>query len=46
MNKRLVDMSSTIIGSQPEAFGAFVKSEVDKLAKLVTKLNLTAESIR
>jgi tripartite-type tricarboxylate transporter receptor subunit TctC len=46
VNKRLVDMSSTIIGSQPEAFGAYVKSEVDKLAKLVTKLNLNAESIR
>jgi tripartite-type tricarboxylate transporter receptor subunit TctC len=46
VNKRLVDMSSTIIGNQPEEFGAFVKSEVDTLAKLVTKLNLTAESIR
>ena len=45
-NKRLVDMSSTIVGNQPEEFGAFIKSEVDKLAKLVTKLNLTAESIR
>jgi len=43
---RLVDMSSTIIGNQPEEFGAFIKAEVDKLAKLVTKLNLTAESIR
>jgi tripartite-type tricarboxylate transporter receptor subunit TctC len=46
VNKRLVDMSSTIIGSQPEEFGAFVKSEVDTLAKLVTKLNLAVESIR
>jgi tripartite-type tricarboxylate transporter receptor subunit TctC len=46
VNKRLVDMSSTIIGNQPEEFGAFVKSEVDTLAKLVTKLNLTAESVR
>ena len=46
VNKRLVDMSSTVIGSQPEEFGAFVKSEVDTLAKLVAKLNLTAESIR
>ncbi len=46
VNKRLVDMSSTIIGSQPEEFGAFVKTEVDTLAKVVTKLNLTAESIR
>lgn len=46
VNKRLVEMSSTIIGSQPEEYGTFIKSEVDKLAKLVTKLNLTAESIR
>lgn len=46
VNKRLVDMSSTIIGSQPEEFGAFVKTEVDTLAKLVTKLNLAVESIR
>lgn len=45
-NKRLVDMSYTIIGNQPEEFGAYVKSEVDTLAKLVTQLNLTAESIR
>ncbi len=45
-NKRLVDMSSTVIGNQPEEFGAFVKSEVETLAKVVTKLNLTAESIR
>jgi len=46
VSKRLVDMSSTVIGSQPEEFGAFVKNEVDTLAKVVTKLNLTAESIR
>ncbi len=46
VNKRLVEMSSTIIASQPEEYGAFIKSEVDKLAKLVTTLNLTAESIR
>jgi tripartite-type tricarboxylate transporter receptor subunit TctC len=43
VSKRLVEMSSTIIGSQPEEFGAFVKAEVAKLAKVVTKLNLTAE---
>ncbi len=46
VNKRLVEMSSTVIGNQPEEFGAFVKSEVDNIAKVVTKLNLTAESIR
>jgi tripartite-type tricarboxylate transporter receptor subunit TctC len=46
VSERLVEMSSTIVGSQPEEFGAFIKSEVDKLAQVVTKLNLTAESIR
>lgn len=46
VNKRLVDMSSTIIGNQPEEFGALIKSEVDKLAKVVKKLNLTTESLR
>jgi tripartite-type tricarboxylate transporter receptor subunit TctC len=46
LNKRLVDMSSTVIGNQPEEFGAFVKSEVDNIAKVVTKLNLTAESLK
>jgi len=42
VNKRMIEMSSTIIGSRPEEFGAFVKSEVDKLAKVVAKLNLAA----
>ncbi len=46
VNERLVEMSSTIVGSQPEEFGAFIKSEVANLATVVTKLNLTAESIR
>lgn len=46
VNKRMVEMSSTIIGSQPEEFGAFVKAEVDKLAKVVAKLNLTADSLK
>jgi tripartite-type tricarboxylate transporter receptor subunit TctC len=46
VNKRLVDMSSTVIGNEPEEFGGFIKSEVDKLAQVVSKLNLTVESIR
>lgn len=46
LNKRLVDMTSTVIGNQPEEFGAFVKSEVDNIAKVVTKLNLTVDSLK
>ena len=46
LNKRLADMSSTVVGSRPEEFGAFIKSEVDELAKVVTKLNLGVEAIR
>jgi tripartite-type tricarboxylate transporter receptor subunit TctC len=46
VSKRMADMSSNAVGSQPEEFGTFLKSEVDGIAKLVTKLNLTAESIR
>jgi tripartite-type tricarboxylate transporter receptor subunit TctC len=43
-NKRLVEMTSTIIGSEPEEFGAYIRSEIDKLAKLSKKLNLTADT--
>jgi tripartite-type tricarboxylate transporter receptor subunit TctC len=41
--KRLTEMSSTFVGSQPEEFGAFLKSEVDKLAAVAAKLNLAAD---
>jgi tripartite-type tricarboxylate transporter receptor subunit TctC len=40
--KRMAEMSSNPVASQPEEFGAFLKSEVDNIAKVVTKLNLTA----
>jgi tripartite-type tricarboxylate transporter receptor subunit TctC len=46
VSKRMTEMSSNAVGSQPEEFGTFLKFEVDSIAKLVTKLNLTAESIR
>ena len=45
-SKRLTDMSSTVIANQPEEFGAFLKSEVDSIASVVKKLNLTAEATR
>jgi tripartite-type tricarboxylate transporter receptor subunit TctC len=41
--KRLQEMSSTPIGNQPEEWGAFLKSEVESIARLVKKLNLKAE---
>ncbi|HET7158831.1 MAG TPA: tripartite tricarboxylate transporter substrate binding protein [Burkholderiales bacterium] len=46
VSKRLTDMSSTPIGNQPEQFGAFLISEVDSIAKLVKRLNLTADAIK
>jgi tripartite-type tricarboxylate transporter receptor subunit TctC len=46
VSKRMAEMSSNAVGSQPEEFGTFLKSEVDSIAKVVTKLNLTAESIK
>jgi tripartite-type tricarboxylate transporter receptor subunit TctC len=46
VSKRMAEMSSNAVGSQPEEFGTFLKSEVESIAKIVTKLNLTADSIR
>jgi tripartite-type tricarboxylate transporter receptor subunit TctC len=46
VNKRLVEMASTVIGNQPQEFGGFVKSEVDSIAQLVKELNLAAESLK
>lgn len=46
VSKRLGNLSYVPIGDEPEEFGAYIKSEVEKLAKLVSKLNLTAETIK
>ena len=46
VRKRMAEMSSNAIGSQPEEFGTFLKAEVESIAKVVTKLNLIADSIR
>ena len=43
VSKRMAEMSSNAVGSQPEEFAAFLKSEVDNIAKIVTKLNLKAD---
>lgn len=46
VSKRFAEMGSTVIGNQPEEFRGFLKSEVDKLAKVIAKLNLADESLR
>ncbi len=38
--KKLADIGSTVVGSAPADFGAFIASEVETLAKLSEKLNL------
>jgi tripartite-type tricarboxylate transporter receptor subunit TctC len=43
VTKRLTEMSSNIIADSPEEFGAFVKSEVESIAKVVAKLHLKAQ---
>ena len=43
VTKRLTDMSSNLIGNQPEEFGAFIKSEVESIASLVARLKLTTQ---
>ncbi len=46
VSKRLAALSYIPVGDEPEEFGVYIKSEVDKLATLVRKLNLTAEAIK
>jgi len=43
MQKSLVDMGATVVGSTPADFGAFMRSEVDTLAELVNKLGMKPE---
>lgn len=40
---RLAEMGSTGIGSRPEEFGAFLKTEVESIADVAKKLNLTGK---
>ena len=44
VSKRLTEMSSNVIASQPEEFAAFLQTEVDNIAKVVAKLNLAPEA--
>ncbi|HZN22884.1 MAG TPA: tripartite tricarboxylate transporter substrate binding protein [Burkholderiales bacterium] len=43
VSKRMFEMTSQPVGSTPEEFGAFLKSEVDSIAELVKRLKLSAE---
>ena len=43
VKERLGAMSSTPVGNAPEAFGAFLKSEVESIARIVKALKLSAE---
>ena len=44
VSKRLIGLSYIIIGDQPDEFAAYIRSEVEKLAQLVTKLRLTSDA--
>jgi tripartite-type tricarboxylate transporter receptor subunit TctC len=46
VSKRLTDMSSNVVASQPQDFAAFLQSEVDSIARVVAKLNLAADSAK
>jgi tripartite-type tricarboxylate transporter receptor subunit TctC len=46
VSKRLTEMSSTVIASQPDEFAAFLHSEVDNISKVVAKLNLAPEAAK
>ncbi|MBI3917385.1 MAG: tripartite tricarboxylate transporter substrate binding protein [Betaproteobacteria bacterium] len=43
VNRRLTDLGYIVVGDKPEEFGAHIKSEISKLAKVVKDLNLSAE---
>lgn len=43
VRNRLLEMGSTGIGSQPEEFGAFLRTEVESIADVAKKLNLSGK---
>lgn len=45
VNKRLSELGYVIIGDGPGEFATYIKSEVEKLAKIVKALNLSAAAI-
>jgi tripartite-type tricarboxylate transporter receptor subunit TctC len=44
VSKRLTEMSSNVVASQPEEFATFLQHEVDSIAKVVAKLKLAADA--
>jgi tripartite-type tricarboxylate transporter receptor subunit TctC len=42
LNKRLSDLGYLVIGDRPDAFAAQIRSEVEKLGKVIKALNLSA----
>jgi tripartite-type tricarboxylate transporter receptor subunit TctC len=42
VNKRLTDLGYLVIGDRPEEFAGHIRSEVDKLGKIIRTLGLTA----
>jgi tripartite-type tricarboxylate transporter receptor subunit TctC len=44
VSRRLTDLGYITVGDRPEEFAAYIKSEIEKLAKIVRDLNLTAEA--
>lgn len=42
LNKRLSDLGYLVIGDRPDAFAAHIRSEVEKLGKVIKALNLSA----
>ena len=43
VNKRMVDLGYVIVGNQPEEFTAYIRSEIDKLAKILQQVGAKAE---
>lgn len=43
VNKRLTDLGYLVIGDQPGEFGAHIRSEIEKLGKVIRELGLTVD---
>jgi tripartite-type tricarboxylate transporter receptor subunit TctC len=43
VTQRFADLGYIAVGGQPEAFAAYIRTEVDRLGKLIRAFNLTAE---
>jgi tripartite-type tricarboxylate transporter receptor subunit TctC len=46
VSRRLVDMSSNVVASEPQEFAAFLQSEVDGIGRVVAKLNLVPDAAK